>query len=428
MKVKGINKLATLLTLATLVSCAENSKPAASKGNILDSNKVLNNDSLSSSDKAEELALIAEQLATPTGFMYADLILDQALKLDSNNLRANFYKALLAQPMALKGAMKRIKPLAQRDLESLNRYNEAISNLPESALKTFMFDGQENIRTEKDVQGFVDEIYNAQEKFRLFLKQNKNQVITLNMSDWGKASTFSQTVKECAVEQVGTGTFSLKACDLRKSLQIELNRADMEALQYITAGSQIYLSLITAYDVSGAINVAQNTKGQTLTNADAWRKLARNADFGKLRNTRVLQNIPEMGLDAIIGIRWAISMQDELCPTGQETTGARKGQLFSKGLCITNTTNEDGSTLEDSLRVIDLALTGGLVEIKKNDQEKTDLKAVELLENPIADLKTLKPSFNECDKVSSIADDSLNGSLPNNDANDILANSSKCDK
>jgi hypothetical protein len=270
----------------------------------------------------------------------------------------------------------------------------------------------------------VDSIYNAQDKLRLFLKANKNSSLTLNMSDWGIPGVFGQVIKDCAVEQTSSGTFSMKLCDIRKSVQVELNRADFEAAQYMSAGIQMYTSAMTAYDFSGSIDVALKNKNIPLTSAQIWKKLIRTSDFGTLRNTKVLQNIPGMGLDAVMGIRWAISMQDELCPAGHEEPSARRGFLFTKGLCLTDGSREQNDAMENVLKVIDLALAGHAVEIKKNGEEKSEMKPVVLLESPIQDLKTLDPKFNDCGQISQISDESLGGSLPNNDANDILKGSS----
>lgn len=423
-----MKKLALLLTLGTMVSCSQGLKqPEAKSGHaLINTNSILADNSLTASGKAEQLALAAEQLMTPTSFMYANLILDQALQSDPNNLRAKFYKAVVATPMALKGIAARIKPLASRDIESLRQYNEAITNLPNSGLKTFLFDGKEDIKNEKDVQAFADSIYHAQNKLRLFLKSNKNASLTLNVNDWGLEGRFNQHIQDCAVEQTGSGTFSMKLCDLRKSVQVELNRADMETLMYISAGIQMYTASITAYDISGSIDVALNNKGQTLSSAALWKKLIRNADFGTLRNTKVLQNIPEMGMDSVMGIRWAMSMQDELCPKGHEEVNTRRGYLFSKGICLGDGSTVSNNAMENILKIADLALAGQAIDIKKADGSITALKPLAVLSTPIADLKKLDPKFNECNKLAAISDDSLNGALPNNDANEMLAASAAC--
>ena len=423
-----MKKFALLLALGTMVSCSQGIKqPEAKSGYaLINTNSILADKSLNASSRAEQLALAAEQLMTPTSFMYADIILDQALQADPSNLRAKFYKAVVATPMALKGFAVRIKPLASRDIESLRKYNEAISNIPNSGLKAFLFDGKEDIRNEKDVQGFADSIYNAQNELRLFLKANKNSSLVINMNDWGLQGKFNKHIQDCAVEQTGNGTFSMKLCDLRKSVQVELNRADMEALMYMSAGLQMYTASITAYDLSGSIDVAIKSKGQEVSNATIWKKLIRNADFGTLRNTKVLQNIPGMGMDSVMGMRWAISMQDELCPSGHEEINARKGFLFTKGICLTDGTREAEDAMERILKVADMALAGQAIEIKKADGDISVIKPLEVLSTPIADLKKLDPTFNDCNKLASISDDSLGGALPNNDANEMLAISAAC--
>ncbi len=201
--------------------------------------------------------MAGEQLATPTGFMYADVVLDQALSQDPDNKKAQFYKAFLAQPMALQGILARIKPLANLKPETKKQYEEAISGLPNSGLKTFLFDGQEDIKTEKDAQAFVDEIHQGQEKFRQFLKANKDLELTLNLNDWAIQGSVKKAMDDCAVNQVTAGVYEIKKCDLTHTLEVKLNRADIEALQQITAGLQIYTAMLNSYDASGTIAVSE---------------------------------------------------------------------------------------------------------------------------------------------------------------------------
>lgn len=425
---KNLTKsLVIMASLSAVVACSPSKQNNKNGVTTLNSGSIMADKTLSPVEKAEKLALAGEQLTTPTGFMYADLVFDQALSLDSNNKRAQFYKAFLATPMSLRGIMARVKPLAYSHAKSKKEYDEAVKNLPNSGLKTFLFDGAGDIKNEKDIQGFLTQIYDAQDQFRNFLKSNKSLELTLNVSDWAIQGSIQKTLEECSVNQVSEGVYDVKKCDLINALEVKLNRADIEALQQITAGFQIYFATFISYDATGTIAVSRKYEGKNVSNKILYKELAQNVDFGKLRNADALKNIVSMGTDAVAGVRWASQIQNELCQYGEENANNRKGFLFGKGLCI-KTENEDGSKLEDVLRMVDTVLAGQTIEVKvgKNQEITTLAKPIAVLENPIADLKSLRPVHNACDKIQSVSDDTLGGIFPNHDGNEVLASDANC--
>jgi hypothetical protein len=219
--------LAVLMTASTLAACSKQAVTSHSSTTNLNSAAILADQTLSPADKAEKLALAGEQLTTPTGFMYADMVFDQALAQDSTNKRAQFYKAFLATPMATRGILARVKTLALSDPKANTEYNQIVAHLPNSALKTFLLAGNDDIRTEKDIQTFADSLYQAQDKFRIFLKNNKNLEMTLNLNDWALQSQLKKALNECEVTQTAEGSYKIQQCDFSKALQYQMNRADI---------------------------------------------------------------------------------------------------------------------------------------------------------------------------------------------------------
>jgi hypothetical protein len=73
--------------------------------------------------------------------------------------------------------------------------------------------------------------------------------------------------------------------------------------------------------------------------------------------------------------------------------------------------------------MVDTVLAGQTIEVKvgKNQEITTMVKPIAVLENPIADLKSLRPVHNVCDKIQSISEDTLGGIFPNLDGNEVLA-------
>lgn len=422
--------LVVFSTIAALVGCtANNGKKSNVKSGVitLNSTSIMNDSSLSSVEKAEKLALAGEQLVSLTGFMYADVVLDQALRYDPNNKRAQFYKAFLATPMALRGIMARIKPLATSTPDHRRQYEQSLKSIPNSGLKTFLLDGQPDIKTEKDIQGFFDQIYTVQDNYRNFLKNNKSLELTLNMPEWGIDHSYNKASESCLAEQISEYEYVVRDCDLTHIFEVKINRADIETLQQIAAGMQIYLATFVSYDATGAISADRKFKNKKVSNREIYKELAKNSDFGKLRNAQALQKITTLGSDLVAGLRYAVEIQNELCPNGEEQVGVREGHLFENSFCIHNE-NEDGTTLEDTLKVVEAVLAGQSLQITygSNKENKTEIKPAAILQNPIADLKALRPVYNNCDKIQAVSDDTLGGLFPHNDANEVLSAEATC--
>lgn len=416
--------------LSALVACAppkdKNSAVTtidAQNTVMLDTQAVMRDASLSPVQKAERLALIAEQMMTPTGFFYASEILDQALTLDAANKRAQLYKAFAATPMALRGILARVKPISYARDNTRRDHEGIVRSLPDSPLKTFLLDGNEDIRTEKDIQSFATSIYEAQNQFRNFLKENKDLQINIRVNSWHALNTPTQTLADCSIRKISEGVYDIRQCGLIQTTQYQLTRADLETLQQLTAGWQIYLAVWIAYDVTGALEVSEKYRGRQVTRATAYQELIQNQDFGKLNNPQILRNILSMGTDAVAGARWAMQFNNEMC-TG---SGSARTGLFGVATCNQNVKN-DSSRLDGIFRSVDAALSGQNISLQIGRQQ-TEIQArpTAILERPIADLKTLDLTFNRCDKLSSVTDGTVGGLFPDDNINEILQADAACE-
>lgn len=233
---KNLTKtLVIMASFTAILACTKNKSSDTHAGvsddgkgtKTINTNEILENKETSSAEKAEMLALAGEQLVGPTGFMYADVVFDQALSLDAENKRAQFYKAFLATPLSLRGIYSRVKPLVQAAGEKeMNEYEQTIKEFPASAVTTFLLDGPNDLKTERDIQGFLTQVYDATDRFRTFLKNNKSLDLTLNVNDYGMMPSLKKAAEDCAIDQVESGVFELKECDLKDALKIKMNRGD----------------------------------------------------------------------------------------------------------------------------------------------------------------------------------------------------------
>lgn len=430
--------IAALCSLAFAMACSKKKERVVV--NTIDTQAIRSDSSLTKEDKSERLALAAEQLVSPGSFMYADDVAEEALSIDANNKRAQLVKALIGPMMATKGILARVKTLSDTNEQSKQKYDLALEKLekvPNHALKTFATEGVDNIKTEKDVQAFVDTIKEAYNKQRLFFKTNKDLDLTFNLSDLFSAAALNKDDDDNCYWDYNENGIYQEYCwnedgidgDGKEPVVLEykMNRADNEALQQISAGIQIYLTILNSYDLSGSISVNEKYQDTNTATAQIREELLKDKSFGTLRNN-TLKTISSLGLDAISGIRWAKTIQNEICPSGEAVKGSRPGHVFSKGICIKDS-NSSTTSLEKILSSVELALNGkALRRTFKGETSSytTDVKADVVL-GSVNDVRDLELGFNSCDKLVNAGDNTLGGTFPKKDANVIInLNSHAC--
>jgi len=227
----------------------------------LDQSTITSDASLSNIEKAEKLALSAEQLITPSSFMYADFLLDLALNYDPNNIRAKFYKHLIAPQMALKGAVSEVRYVYHNEIDQREEYEEFLKKIPNSELRSFLTDSSKEIKTEGEAQELLTKVYWAYDGLRKFLKENKDMDLTLNLKPEFFANKIEDEEEHCAVEVIEEGIYDMTNCRYDDLWQAKLDRADIEALQHGASGVQLYLTAYIAYDLSGANDVRKKFEG-----------------------------------------------------------------------------------------------------------------------------------------------------------------------
>lgn len=409
----------------------------------LDVASIRGSATLTSAEKAEKLALISEQLFSLTNFMHAVDLADMALGLDPNNARAQFYKKAAGPLMALRGLAVRVKPLM--DEEQLIRWNAQIDNFPDSALKSFLLDGQEDMGSEKGIHQFVDSYIEAMNDMRVLAKSYSGPTLTLNANDWSWAGFISRKTQECLAMTNPQGEYTGFECPLKQAGQIKLNAADMKGIQQMYAAFQFYFTIINAYDMTGMMALSKASEEKPMSSKEAWAFLGQFKDFGTYRASSQLQLVKEMGLDAVSAYRWAMSIQKQLCPEGVESLKNRPGYLFNTGLCV-----EKKSDSEETLALVEAILNGGLMpatyeSANGNFEYKTEVRPMSFFTNPIRDLKTLKPQFKTCvektegttgsvsyrtesvrEVVIQVSDATMGGLFPNADFNYILRIQDPC--
>lgn len=448
-----------MLMAALLVSLAACTKKE-SHDNRVDVRGTMNDKTLSASVRAEKVAEAGEELmANPAAFMYADQLFDMALELDPSNKRAQMYKAINSPFMSLKGILARVKPLISKYPNGEKSYTDAVASmqndLPPRVFQ-FLMDGAQDIKDEKGIQAFIEQWQRGYGRIRTFFKSNKDVKLNVVIPATLAFRTLDNP-KACDARMISEYEFEYTDCPGIKKSVVEINRADSEALQQVFALYEIGLILYNAYDLSGAIDVARESKDKDYTNSQVYQLLAKNSDFAKVRNKAALSSIVEMGLDGLAAVRYVLQNQAELCParpndgaiglpkgtqpdeygyaegymSGSEVP-RRPGTAFEDGFCMKQE-NGQGTPVEEVLAAVEKVLRGGTLKMKyfnrkTLEQEVTVSKPTALLHTPVMDLKSLAPRFDKCgEKVVGVSDQTLGGYLPGSDANKVLSASSVCE-
>ena len=424
-----LRKSIIMLAACSLATSACSKKNEKEVVKTIDTNAIISESGITDSKKAEKLALAAEQLVSPGSFMYAKDVVDQALAIDKNNKRAQMVDALISPFISYKGIMTRIKPLSDRNEENKIKYEKALADLdkqPNHALKTFVTDseGLSEIKNEKDIQAFYDSLRNSFNKIRVFFKSNKDLDLTFNLSDLFAVAAIDE--EEACHWQAENGIYEQYCFEDKKPVVLEykLNRADNEAIQQIASGYVIYFTLLNSYNLSGALDVSDTVKSTGISSSNEIREmLLEDPLFGTLRDSTGLNNIINLGLDAVTGLRWVKSMQKEVCSSGISDNSNRPGYIFSKGLCLKDASGKN--SLDNILSLVELGLKGGLIEGTFSGTYTTQTRPAAPLMGSIKDVRDLGLGFNECGKVMNAGDSTLGGVFPKRDANVIINLSEK---
>ena len=406
-----------LLTLGTisilaLGACAPQGGSAEKKVSVSD----IENSKKTAAEKAEALSELSARLVTPTSFMFAYEVSVRALAQDPSNQRAKFLKGILAPQMELKGIVKRLAPLAVDHPKLLGDFKhlvKSIQGVKDQNLKSFAMDGPADITTERQAQEVIAQYTVRLDDLRKTLGGMKDTEFSLRINTSAQKSGASGT--DCHIT-MHDGSYDFSQCDESSVTERTVNQADIEIMKQYVAYAQVYLTVANSYDASGALDLSGHAKSKS----EIYSEILRNASAGQLRKTNGLGVIPDMARDAVVGVRWAMEKQKEICATGVDSEANRPNNLFSNGACIAQS-----EKTESVLKTIELAMKGSQIQIPFAGQEIT-VVPLKLFESPVQDLRSEPLTFNSCGEVTSVGYGTLNGAFPKGDLNKVLKTSSNC--
>ena len=443
-------------------------KKSSSKSGKISTKDVIDDKEKSAKEKAEELALMGEQMVTPNAFFFADEIFDQALELDKENVRAIFYKAMLAPALKQKGIAKRVQPLIQKDPQANHHYRLVIDERGDKALKQWLNDGAaEDIDSEAKAIAYLDEMHAEYQKLHDYISANMDLDLTVNIPKYGFVSGNGHRQFICTYNKVNAFEYTYECEQNKTIMQRKIGRADMEVFRQIASGAQIGNILLTAYNATGLQDTFMlGRDNKLLTDRFLIEDIKKNADFGTLRQNHQIAKINAMGTDALSGARWLHSQKASICDHDGKTYGqstdegpitwentyydedgnelvekyvhhqsrtelVRPGYVFDNGICL-DTLVSARTTADKVLAQIEASLKGDHITLEvRRDQRHAkqfgDYYSVVMtpkafLDNPIADVKEsiFSDKFNDCGQMTSVTDQSLGGVLYTKSADQFL--------
>lgn len=391
-----------LISVILIFSCA---KPPGSTGETASDTTQI---SITDNTPATELLSSAEQLINPYSFMLAYRLASMAVEREPENIKAQFYVALLKRFEVFRGLATRIKPmLSPADRREIDRQ---LQLMPDSPLKSFLTAEGELLTTVSDVQQVIQNYLQEVKNFRDFLKRNESVEMNISYNQGALLQPFRvESANSCTVNE-SEGSLDIRCSSVNNST-VRLNIADMIALRQITAGELLQGIISNSYSLEGLLNL----KDQDMSGMSPEQKLNAvfsQAEVGRLRSDHMLSLVQGMGSDLSTAVKWAMDHQESLCLPGRD---ARSGYLFKNGFCVQNV-----SESRQLLDLFDRALNGVIELDTVESRPKVDILA--LVRNPIQDLRSVRPTqFDACSQPTSLADNSLNGVFPDRNAVELLS-------
>ncbi len=379
--------------------------------------------------RAEKLVAAAEQLFSHVGFMYADEILDKALKADPSNRKARFYKAFLAPAMKLRGLNSRMKTLDRTGVVQKNyEYLEQIGG----GLKEFFNQAAAPFNSEADAQKLLLEVYQEQEKLNAFIKDNKTWVTRLTVPfaqdqpeayNFENGATGSQMIRNCVVTKISKDTYRVSPCPYINMLSLRTNRGDWEAIQQSANASRVFATFALSYDPTGLLDLAH---GKFETDKQRAEKANQLQNLGKLLSPNYLAKGIEHATEVHAGMKWILENQNVAC-----NKASNPEHVFRDGVCTSRDVEfgpyayikvaDANENLSQSL-----SAEGGVLRLSKphisglNGQaiHTLNFNALALFKRPVANLKSLVPNkFDSCGAGTDLADPTFGGMFKDGNAN-----------
>ncbi len=491
--IKGVCALFTAGALSVACTDAKHEAPEAETQSQfrVNAKEIMEDPDLAKNHKAEKLVEAGEQLLLPETFHLADAVFKQALNINPSNKKAQLYNMLLKPSMNLKGILKRIEPLVEKDDREYPAYKEQLDRKeffvqgyhngriygPAHSMWTgsylpvdFLVDNTDmpSIHTESELQEFVRSQVDVFNEVRQFLNKTINTEIEIKLSERWQVQRASSRSQICRFTIITDFDYNIECSEDQSYMTTKIDRGDMEALKTLAAGMQLYHIIGSSYDVTATQKHMMDLRQKdNFTDRYKIEKvLNENSKTATLNEDHMLNQIISLGKDGMIAARWIRENHVKMCPgpndgiaftdRGYEWDSEkqemvprrvllpRQGYLFDRGICWDKIAPDyNYKELGKVFDTIDKALAGEIVEMQsqvhddkyngnfENYPEKITarIKPSVLFTQPLQDLREVRPSeYNDCGEIKKLSDDTLGGVFVDGDANTFLDKTNEINK
>lgn len=380
---------------------------------------------------AEMYAEFSEASFGKGDFKNALFFADFALARDPSNFRAQFHRASAKAMGVFKGLFVRVRPLTRITPSAERNHQIAMEKAiidyaqPEGLLP-FLNDGQEDLKTESDVQNYVDQFIDAVQELRLFFLKNRDKEITLKVNPIWVPNPLDRWAEGCQIIALENYEYEM-TCPAKSTRDtVTVNRADFEMLASMLQLYAAYLAPLNGYDLTGVVAAEKKFEAaqtQHITPSLMWSELMQTPSFGTLRAKNRFATVKSGLIEVLSGFDWMIANYPTLCVKGSQSGANRPGMLLYQGVCM-------APAFKPYLAKYKADLTAGVTDTTVSqgaESYTTKVNYGAFFERPLKDLRVLNMIFDNCGSVVQVSDPTFNGVYPNRDANKVLSLSNgKC--
>ncbi len=394
---------------------------------------IVTNSALTSEQKSTELTTLAQDmLETPETVVAAPLVYERALRYNSENDEARFFKSILLPLLKLRGFIYKIQNLSRFSYGNVAANPDQRVDLYQQArdeIQATVFVKNNSARNDriKKVLHFIlleppkDNKDNTDRPFRSI--SELQDFLEALPPELDKASDELSKITRDFFVQMNYERFTENSQSTERT---QIAHEEVQAFRYLLEGLSFLIRLLTAYNVDDWIAIKNYLEaqggGESLNIINNIQHIKRTyPNFGKLRpngQTAFSSILTRLKLRLVIpGLRqWALATQQA------------QAQMTSDRLLASTTQNAQqvADTVGDAdpvLLMLSQMLDNPDYRYVHNDTSRPDLhiNLVGFLQNPPLDLKALIPDY-ETDfeyreglllHINRVPDDTFGGLLPN---------------
>ncbi len=393
MKTPWFKSLALILTVATLAAaCQPESSKRQGDGTANPEGSLTDENWSDPQVDSENLTDDAESTLAIDTLDAALVKLNEALKLNPANARADVWVSFIKLELELKGILARVRPFIESMPNGEYEYQKMLDSQSsdQDLLRRFYLDGPNDIRTADDFQEWVDRIDLRLTELRETLARHKGEEIRLLVPN-NAFATFQQGASrkknDCSGKEWGPIKYQPSDCSQSAS-EFRLNRTDMEAVSTLLSSYQAAIAVMNAYRLSQDVINKIRTEAY-YADGTAFGILVR--DGAQLRTKQNIKVVGDNFRDFALAARYIIEHQKEACPKGRESVSNRKGYLFGYGICI-GTVLSGTNSLERTNAMINQVLNRLPITIQTNGASlPLEVDVNRFLQTPIPNLHDFDP-------------------------------------